>query len=73
MTPLLLVGADDLEILADEDVVGPIDADVVGLVLASAQLHNTVDDTPRVDGQRSFRRLVRRRSADDRPRARSYP
>ena len=54
-----LEGADDLEVLADEDVVRPVDADVVGLVLAVAQLHNTVDDAPRVGGQRSFRRLIR--------------
>ncbi len=66
--PRRLVGADDLEVLVDEDVVRPVDADVVGLVLAVAQLHNTVDDAPRVGGQRSFRRLIRCRSADDRPR-----
>jgi hypothetical protein len=29
----------------------------VDLVLAVAQLHNTVDDATRVGGQRSFRRL----------------
>src|ERR1019366_288097 len=63
-----LPGADDLEVLVDEDVVRPVDADVVDLVLAVAQLHNTVDDAPPVGGQRSFRRLVRCRSADDRPR-----
>jgi hypothetical protein len=62
-----LEGADDLEILVDEDVVRPVDADVVDLVLAVAQLHDTVDDAARVGGQRGFRRLVRRRSADDRP------
>src|SRR3981081_4191452 len=66
--PRRLEGADELEVLADEDVVGPVDADVVGLVLAVAQLYNTVDDAPRVGGQRSFRRLIRCRSADDRPR-----
>src|ERR1700732_2987646 len=66
--PRRLEGADDLEVLADEDVVRPVDADVVGLVLAVAQLHNTVDDAPRVGGQRSFRRLIRCRSGDDRPR-----
>src|SRR5438876_9991534 len=66
--PWRLVGADDLEVLVDEDVVRPVDADVVDLVLAAAQLHNTVDDAPRVGGQRSFRRLIRCRSADDRPR-----
>jgi hypothetical protein len=41
-----LKGTDDLEVLADEDVVRPADADVVDLVLAVAQLHNTVDDAP---------------------------
>src|SRR5437764_12029684 len=66
--PWRLVGTDNLEVLADEDVVRPVDADVVGLVLAVAQLHNTVDDAPRVGSQRSFRRLIRCRSADDRPR-----
>src|SRR5712692_1634469 len=63
-----LIGADDLEVPVDEDVVRPVDADVVDLVLAVAQLHDTVDDAPRVGGQRSFRRLIRCRSADDRPR-----
>ena len=38
-----LVGADDLEVLVDEDVVGPVDADVVDLVLAVTQLYDTVD------------------------------
>src|SRR3954471_19189595 len=66
--PQRLVGTDDLEVLVDEDVVRPVDADVVDLVLAVAQLHNTVDDAPRVGDQRSFRRLVRCRSADDRAR-----
>jgi hypothetical protein len=42
--PRRLVGADDREVLVDEDVVRPVDADVVDLVLAVAQLHNTVDD-----------------------------
>jgi len=40
----------------------------VDLVLAVAQLHNTVDDAARVGGQGSGGRLGRRRSADDRPR-----
>jgi hypothetical protein len=34
--PTRLVGADDLEVLVDEDVVGPVDADVVDLVLSVA-------------------------------------
>jgi len=63
-----LIGTDDGEVLVDEDVVRPVDADVVDLVLAVTQLHNTVDDAPRVGGQRSFRRPIRFRSADDRPR-----
>ena len=62
-----LVGAEDLEVLADEDVVRPVDADVVDLVLAVAQLHNAVDDAARVGGQCSLGRLVGGRSADDRP------
>jgi hypothetical protein len=40
-----LLGADDLEVLVDEDVVRPGDADVVDLVLAAAQLH-PVDVSP---------------------------
>src|SRR5216684_7570037 len=64
-----LVGADDLEVLVDEDVVRPVDADVVDLIFAVAQFHNTVDDAAWVGGQRSFRRLIRLRSADDRPRS----
>ena len=44
--PWRLVGADDLEGLIDEDVVRPVDADMVDFVLAVAQLHNTVDDAP---------------------------
>ena len=51
-----LLGADDREVLADENVVWPVDADVVDLVLAVAQLHDTVDDAARVGGQRSFGR-----------------
>ncbi len=57
--PGWLVCADDLEILVDEDVVRPVDADVVNLVLPVAQLHNTVDNAPGVGGQRSFRRTIR--------------
>jgi N-methylhydantoinase B/oxoprolinase/acetone carboxylase alpha subunit len=63
-----LLGADDLEVLVDEDVVRPVDADVADLVLAVAQLHHAVHDAPRVGGQRSFRCLIRCRAADDRPR-----
>ena len=44
----LLVGTNNVEILADKDVVRPVDADVVDLVLAAAQLHDTVDNSARV-------------------------
>jgi hypothetical protein len=54
-----LEGADDVEVLVDEDVVRPVDADVVDLVLTVAQLHDTVNDAPRVRGKRRFRRVVR--------------
>src|SRR5450755_1361105 len=64
-----LFGADYRESLVDEDVVWPVDADVVDLVLAVAQLHHTVDDGPRVGRQGSFGRLIRGRSADDRARS----
>src|ERR1039458_5113783 len=62
-----LVGADHLEVLVDEDVVWPVDADVVDLVFAVAQLHDAVDNSPGVGRQRSLRRLVGCRSTDDRP------
>jgi hypothetical protein len=62
-----LVGAGDLEVLVDEDVVRPVDADGVDLVIAVAQLHDTVDDASGVGGQRGFRCLSGCRSADDRP------
>ena len=61
-------GTDHLEARALEDVVGPVDADVVDVVLAVAQLHHPVDDGPRVSSQGGFGRIVRRRAADDRPR-----
>jgi len=59
---LYLIGAHHFEVVVDEDVVGPVHADVVDFVLAARQLHDTIDDTARVDGQCSFRRLVRRGS-----------
>jgi hypothetical protein len=52
-TRLVLVRADDLEALVDEDVVRPVDADVVDLVFAVAELHNPVDDAAWVGGQGS--------------------
>jgi hypothetical protein len=36
MTIMVLLGPDDLEVLVDEDVMGPVDADVVNLILAVA-------------------------------------
>src|SRR6266566_418079 len=39
-----LFGAHDREVLADEDVVWPVDADVVDVVLAVAELHDAVED-----------------------------
>jgi hypothetical protein len=52
--PTRLVGADDLEVLVDEDVVGPVDADVVDLVLGVAELDDTVDDAAWVGDQCGF-------------------
>src|ERR1700754_515688 len=65
----LVGGADDLEVRVDEDVVWPVDADVVDLVVAVAQFHHAVDDAAGVDGQSRFGRLVRGRSAGERPRS----
>jgi len=59
----LVVGADDLEVCVDEDVVGPVDADVVDLVIAVAELDDPVDDASRVDGKRGFGGLIRGRPA----------
>jgi hypothetical protein len=47
-----LLGADDLEVLVDEDVVRPVDANIVDLVSPAAQLHYTVDDASWVGSQR---------------------
>ena len=41
-----LKGADDLEVVADEDVMRPVNADIVNLVFAVTQLHNAVDNAP---------------------------
>ena len=54
-----LKSADDLEVLVDEDVVRPVDADVLDVLLAVAQLHDTVDDAPWIGGHHSFRRFIR--------------
>src|ERR1700722_453038 len=48
--------------------VWPVDADVVDLVLAVAQLHDTVDDSSGISRQRSLRCLIGCRPADDCPR-----
>jgi hypothetical protein len=63
----LVVGTNNLEVLVDEDVVRPVDADVVDLVVAAAQLYDTIDDSSWIGGQCSFGRLIRFRPADDRP------
>ena len=65
--PQRLIGADDLVVLCDENVVRPCPVDVVDLVLSAANLHNTVDDASRVGAQRGSDRVIRFRSADDRP------
>src|ERR1700730_6767069 len=63
-----LLGTDDLEMHAYEDVVRPADGDYVDVVLAVAQQHDAVDGASRVSGQRSGRGLIRRCSGDDRAR-----
>jgi RND superfamily putative drug exporter len=60
-----LLCADDLEALVDEDVVRPVDADDVDVVLAVAQQHDTVDGASWVGGHRSGLGLVRCCSGDD--------
>src|ERR1700744_2589231 len=62
----LVVGTDNGEVPVDEDVVRPVDAYVVDLVVAVAQLHDTIDDASRIGGQRSFRGLIRNSSGGDR-------
>ena len=64
-------GTDHFEASALEDVVRPVDADVVDVVLAVAQLGDAVDDSPRVSSQRGFRCLVGRGPTDDRSRPRA--
>jgi hypothetical protein len=49
-------------------VVGPVDADVVDLVIAVAELYDPVDDAALVGGQRRFGGLVRGRAAGEGPR-----
>jgi hypothetical protein len=63
-----LLGADDLEVLVEKEVVGPVHADVVDVVVTVAQLHDAVDHAPGVGSQSSLCGLVRCRPADDRPR-----
>jgi len=50
----------------DEDVVRPVDADVVDVVLTIAYRHHSIDDPSRVGGQRGFGCLVGGGPADDR-------
>src|ERR1700691_1817668 len=65
----LVIGADYLEVLVDEDVVRPVDADVVDFVIAVSDCYDPVDDATRIGGQGRFDRLIRGGAADDRPRA----
>src|SRR6202011_4215427 len=60
-----LFGADDHEVGADEDVMRPVDADYVDVVLAVAQQHDTVDGASRVGCHRSGLGLIRRCTGDD--------
>jgi hypothetical protein len=62
-----LVGSDDLEASADEDMVRPVDANVVDLVLAVAYPHYAVDNAPRVIGEGGFSGSIRLGPADDGP------
>jgi hypothetical protein len=59
------LGAEELEVLADEDMVRPADADYVDVVLAAAQQHNTVNGASPVGSHRSGLGLLRRFSGDD--------
>src|SRR6202020_671250 len=65
---LALVRANNLEVAGDEDVMGPVDADVVDFVLAVTQLHHPIDDAAGIRGQRGFGGLGRRGPTDDRAR-----
>src|SRR5437588_1722183 len=61
-----LFGADDREVLVDEYVVGPVDADDMDVVIAAAHLHHAVDGASRVCGERSGLGFVRGCPGDDR-------
>ena len=63
-----LLGPDDLEVLADEDVVRPVDGDHVDVVLAVAQQRDTVDGASGVGRQRSSLGPIRCCPGDDRAR-----
>jgi hypothetical protein len=63
---LSLRRADDREALVDEDVLWPVGADDVDVVLAVGQKHYTVYGASRVSGHRSGFGVIRRRSGDDR-------
>ena len=52
-----LKGANDCEGLADENVMRPVDADVVHVVLAIVEPHDAVDDASWVGSERGFRRV----------------
>src|SRR5207253_6804837 len=56
--PPHLLGADDLEIIIDENVMRPVDSDYVDVVIAVAQQNNTVDGASLVSGVSSGLGLV---------------
>jgi hypothetical protein len=62
----LLVGSEHFEVLADEDVMRPVDADVVDLVSAVAQLDDPIDDAAGIDREGGLRRFACGGAADDR-------
>jgi hypothetical protein len=66
LSPRPLVGSDHLEVLADEDVMGPVDPDVVDLVVAVAQPDDTIDDAAWIGCKGGLRCLPCGGAADDR-------
>jgi hypothetical protein len=62
----LLIGSEHLEVLADEDVMRPVDPDVVDLVFAVAQPDDTIGDAARIGCKCGLRRLACGGAADDR-------
>ena len=61
----LVAGADNLEVLVEENMVRPVDAYVVDLVVAVAQFYDSIDDAARIGGQRGFGCFICHRSGGD--------